>query len=52
VDGYVSVFINGVQVGGVESDHFPTGRVGLGGSTYDQSSATICLDDLRVWRLE
>jgi hypothetical protein len=52
VDGYVSVFVNGVQVGGVESDYFPTGRIGLGGSTYDDSNITICLDDLRVWRLE
>ena len=52
LDGYVSVFINGVQVGGVESDHFPTGRIGVGGSTYDESNITICLDDLRVWRME
>jgi hypothetical protein len=52
VDGYVSLFVNGVQVGGVESDYFPTGRIGIGGSTYDDSNVTICLDDLRVWRLE
>lgn len=52
LDGYVTVFINGVQVGGVDSDYFPTGRIGVGGSTYDESNITICLDDLRVWRME
>ncbi len=52
MDGVVSVFINGVLAGEVQSDHFPTGRIGLGGSTYDDSDVTLCLDDLRVWRLE
>ena len=52
VDGVVSVFINSVLVGEVESDHFTTGRIGLGGATYDLDSVTVCLDDLRVWRLE
>ena len=52
VNGVLSLYINGVFVGQVESDRFPTGRVGLGGSTYDQGNATVCLDDLRVWRLE
>ncbi len=52
VGGVVSLFVNGVLAGEVESDLFPTGRVGLGGSTYSEGNATICLDDLRVWRLE
>jgi hypothetical protein len=52
VKGVVSLYINGVLVSQVDSDHFPTGRIGLGGSTYDQGHATVCLDDLRVWRLE
>jgi hypothetical protein len=52
VGGVVSVFVNGVLVGQVDSDLFPTGRIGLGGSTYDQGNVTVCLDDLRVWRLE
>jgi len=52
VGGVVSVFANGVLVGQVDSDRFPTGRVGIGGSTYNQGNATVCLDDLRVWRLE
>lgn len=52
VNGVVSVFINGVLQGEIASNHFPTGRVGLGGSTYDQANVTICMDDLRVWRIE
>ena len=52
VSGIVSVFINGVFVGDVASDRFPTGRLGLGGSTYTEGGATVCLDNLRVWRLE
>ncbi len=52
MDGMFSVFINGVLQASVASDHFPTGRIGLGGSTYDQGNARICLDNLRVWRLE
>ena len=52
VNKAVSLFINGVLVEQVDSDRFPTGRVGLGGSTYDDNGATVCLDNLRVWRLE
>jgi hypothetical protein len=52
VGGVVSLFINSVLVEQVNSDRFPTGRVGLGGSTYSDGNATICLDNLRVWRLE
>jgi hypothetical protein len=52
VGGVVSVYVNGVLVGQVNSDRFPTGRVGIGGSTYEQGGATVCLDNLRVWRLE
>ncbi len=52
VSGMVSLYVNGVLVDEVESDRFPTGRVGLGGSTYSEGNATVCLDNLRVWRLE
>jgi len=52
VSGVVSLYVNGVLVGQVNSDRFPTGRLGIGGSTYDQGNATVCLDNLRVWRLE
>lgn len=52
VEGVVSLYINSVLVSQVDSDRFPTGRIGLGGSTYDQGHATVCLDNLRVWRLE
>jgi hypothetical protein len=48
----VSLFVNGVLVGQVDSDLFPTGRVGLGGSTYGEGDVMVCLDNLRVWRLE
>jgi hypothetical protein len=52
VGGIVSLYVNGVMVGQADSDRFPTGRIGIGGSTYEEDHATICLDDLRVWRLE
>ncbi len=52
VDDVVSLFVNGVLVEEINSDRFPTGRVGLGGSTYNEGNATVCLDNLRVWRLE
>ncbi|NLF00388.1 MAG: hypothetical protein GX601_05350 [Anaerolineales bacterium] len=52
VQGQLNVFINGVLVGQVASDRFPTGRVGIGGSTYDDGNATVCIDSLQVWRLE
>ncbi len=52
VGGNFSVFVNGVMQGQVESTLFPTGRVGIGGSTYDDGNVTVCLDNLRVWRIE
>ncbi len=52
VEGVVSVFVNGIRIGQVESDFFPTGRVGLGGSTYEEGDITVCLDNLRVWRIQ
>ncbi|MBU0702972.1 MAG: hypothetical protein KKC18_03820 [Chloroflexi bacterium] len=52
LEGVVYLYINGVLVGRVDSDRFPTGRVGIGGSTYSEGNATVCLDGLRVWRLE
>ncbi len=51
-EGYFSVFVNGVLLGQVESAIFPTGRIGIGGATYDDGNVTVCLDDLRVWRIE
>ncbi len=50
--GYFSVFVNGVLLGQVESNIFPTGRIGIGGSSYEDGNVTVCLDDLRVWRIE
>jgi hypothetical protein len=50
--GVVSVFINGVLQGETDSSYFPTGRIGIGGSTYDEAYITVCMDDLRVWRME
>jgi hypothetical protein len=52
VGGNVYLYINGVPVGQIESDRFPSGRIGIGGSTYDEGDAIVCLDNLRVWRLE
>ncbi len=52
LDGIFSVFINGVLQASVDSNQFPTGRIGLGGATYDQGNVRVCLDNLRVWRLE
>ena len=52
VNGVFSVYINGILQGSLNSDHFPTGRIGLGGATYSDGSARICLDNLRVWRME
>ena len=52
VNGVVSLYVNGVLLDQIESQRFPTGRIGIGGSTYGEPNATVCLDDLRVWRLE
>lgn len=52
VQGVVSVYVNAVLMGEADGSRFPTGRVGIGGSTYDTPNATVCLDNLRVWRLE
>lgn len=52
VEGIVSLYVNSVLIGQADSDRFPEGRVGLGGSTYSEGNATVCLDNLRVWRLE
>ncbi len=52
VDNVVSVYVNGVLIGRVENDLFPTGRIGIGGATYDEPNTTVCLDDLRVWHLQ
>jgi hypothetical protein len=52
VNGVVSLYVNGVLLDRIESQRFPTGRIGIGGSTYEEPNGTVCLDDLRVWRLE
>ncbi len=52
VKGVVSLYINAVLIGQADGTRFPTGRVGIGGSTYDTPNATVCMDNLRVWRLE
>ena len=52
VNGVVSVFINAILVGEVSSDHFPTGRIGIGGTAYSDSNVNICMDNLSVWRME
>jgi hypothetical protein len=46
------LYVNAVLMGEADGSRFPTGRVGIGGSTYDTPDATICLDNLRVWRFE
>jgi hypothetical protein len=52
VSGMVSVYVNGVLLEQIENQRFSTGRIGIGGSTYEEANGTVCLDDLRVWRLE
>jgi len=52
VGGVISVYINSVLVGQADGSRFPTGRIGIGGASYEDSDVTVCLDDLRVWRLE
>ncbi len=52
IGGVVSLFINGVLQAEIPSDHFPTGRIGLGGAAYSDGNTRVCLDNLRVWRME
>ncbi|MCP4537646.1 MAG: hypothetical protein GY832_10900 [Chloroflexi bacterium] len=52
VGGVVSLYVNAILMGEADGKRFPMGRVGIGGSTYDTADATICMDNLRVWRLE
>ena len=52
VEGVVSVYVNAVLIGQADGTRFPTGRIGIGGSTYDTANVTACLDNLRVWRME
>ncbi len=48
----VSIYVNGIWLADVEETTLDEGRIGIGGSTYDEPSITVCLDDLRVWELE
>lgn len=48
----IRVYVNGIPVGETSGERFPTGRVGIGGATYDQGNATICIDALYVWQLQ
>ncbi len=52
VGGVVSIYINSVLVGEVETDVFPTGRIGIGGAAYHQGNVMVCMDNLRVWQIE
>lgn len=52
VGGTLSMYINGILVDEVDGSRFPTGRIGIGGSTYEDGNVTVCLDNLRVWRME
>jgi len=52
VDNVVSVYVNGILIGQVGNDLFPTGRIGIGGATYDAPDTIVCLDDLKVWHLQ
>jgi hypothetical protein len=48
----VSIYVNGIWLADVEETAIDTGRIGIGGSTYDEPGITFCLDDLKVWELE
>ncbi len=50
--GTLYVYANGALVNWVDTDLFPTGRIGIGGATYDDAPVSVCLDDLMVWRIE
>ena len=52
VGGVLSLYVNGVFLTELDGSRFPTGRIGIGGSTYADAPVTVCLDDLRVWRIE
>lgn len=51
-DGTLFVYINGVLLQQTDTALFPTGRIGIGGATYDDAPVTLCLDNLMVWRIE
>jgi hypothetical protein len=52
IDGVLSVYVNGIWLADVDGQHFPTGQLGIGGSTYGEGNATVCLDNLRIWHME
>ena len=51
VGGVVTLYVNGTLVGEVANDLFPTGRIGVGGETFDEPNVTVCLDELKVWQV-
>jgi hypothetical protein len=52
LQGTLFIYVNGSLIDAIDTDLFPTGRIGIGGATYDDPDVTVCLDDLRVWRIE
>ena len=48
----LSIYANGIWLTDVEESTLDTGRVGLGGATYENPGVTVCLDNLRVWELD
>jgi hypothetical protein len=52
IEGTLYVYVNGTLIDSVDTDLFPTGRIGIGGASYDDPDITVCLDNLRVWRME
>ncbi len=51
-EGTLYVYVNGVLIDSFSTALFPTGRIGIGGATYSDPNVTVCLDELRVWRIE
>jgi hypothetical protein len=52
VGGMIRLLVNGMVIDEVWYEGFYEGRIGIGGATYSDPNATVCLDNLRVWRLE
>ena len=52
IDDTVSIYVNGIWLADVEEPSLDTGRIGIGGATYEKPGVTVCLDDLKVWELD